>query len=77
MLQLAQILKRLANQLQLAIVVVNQVGLDGDNTNNNTNTMNGTTDLVAVEAALAAGKQQLGVTACRLDSCNSNEDWNE
>jgi RAD51-like protein 1 len=48
-LQLAQMLKRLADQLQLVIVVINQVGL---NEHIHTVESSGGSDLVAVKAAL-------------------------
>ena len=86
MLQLAQILKRLANQLQLAIVVINQVGLD-DNSATATLNENGT-DFVAVKAALGTAWSHCLSTRLllqherdphRLGGNNSNamQDWNE
>jgi RAD51-like protein 1 len=85
-LQLAQILKRLANQWQLAIVVINQVGLDENNNNNNTND-NGSTDLVPVKAALGTAWSHCLSTRLLLqhlrdphrldDNTNAMDDWSE
>jgi RAD51-like protein 1 len=82
-LRLAQILKRLANQWQLAIVVINQVGLDENNNNTNDN---GSTDLVSVKAALGTAWSHCLSTRLllqhlrdphRLDNVTATEDWNE
>lgn len=54
-LQLAQILKRLAHELQLVIVVINQVGLDDTNKNGeetSSHALRDGTDFVSVKAAL-------------------------
>jgi RAD51-like protein 1 len=90
-LQLAQILKRLANQWQLAIVVINQVGLDENNNNNNNNNNNtndnGSTDLVSVKAALGTAWSHCLSTRLLLqhlrdphrldDNTNAMDDWSE